>query len=304
MKFGYRDRIILLVVCVIIIFAVGIVVFIKPKYQDLQKDKKDRDKAKQDWSVQLEKFTQINDRQDKIEKNFDKATDVALNFTDEMDSVALDNFLRETFANTEQHVKDGVQLNGGLAVSDEGTAGLSYYFYTPSAVTYPLYEAADMDGSLAKALAEKRKESDILSARPAQTVGGSVATFVVKINREDAFKLIDAVHDYAVKHKDAMIINSVTISDYKFRGGLELDEEGNVVKPNTPAAQQPAEGEGGQTAQNAEDNEPKGTSDVTIAYTVYYMQEPKKPDLGPAYDASVWDTDAWRTYSSAEKTAE
>ncbi len=301
MKFGYRDRIILLVMCVIIIFGAGIFIFIKPKYQELQKDKKARDDLKSAWSVQLDKFNNINTRQDKIEEHFKKATDISLNFTDEMDSVALDNFLREQFGNTEQNVADGARLTGGYTVSDEMTAALSYYYYTPSIVTYPLYEAADMDGSLAKAAAEKRKESDVLSARSGQTVGAGTSSFTITINREDVMTMIDAVHDYAVKNKDAMLINSISISDYKFRGGLTQDNTQTAV-------QQPAEGEEGQAAPaqpSASDEEDKGgTADVTILYTVYYMQEPKKPDLGPKYDPAMWDNGGWETYTSAEQPAE
>lgn len=301
MKFGYRDRIILLVICIVIIFGFGIFLFIKPKYQELLKDKKDRDDLKAAWGVQLDKFNNINSRQDKIEENFKKATDVALNFTDEMDSVALDNFLREKFANTEQNIEDGVTLQGSLAVSDESTAALSYYYYTPSIVTYPLYEAADMDGSLAEAAAEKRKESDVLSARASQTVGAGLSSFTIRTNREDVMTLIDAVHEYAVKNKDAMIINSVAISDYKFKGGLTEED-------TQPAAQQPAEGEEGQPAPAqpaaSEETDKGGTADVTINYTVYYMQEPKKPDLGPKYDPAMWDNGGWKTYTSAEPTAE
>jgi len=303
MKFGYRDRIILLVVCVIIIFGVGIVVFIKPKYEKLQADKKARDQAVTDWNIQLDHFNAINTRQETIERNFTKANDVAANFTDEMDAVALDTFLREKFANTEKNIEDGMKLTSTLAVSDEGTASISYYYYTPSIVTYSLYEAADMDGSLAEAAAEKRKESDVLSQRAAQTVGASLSNFTITVNREDVMALLDAVHDYAVKNKDAMLVNTVAITDYKFQGGL-TPEEGQPAQ-TTP----PAEGEEGEaqtpTQQTAGTNEEQaGTSDVAITYTVYYMQEPKKPELGPKYDPTVWDTDAWRTYVSAETPAE
>lgn len=297
MKFGYRDRIVLLVACVIIIFGVGIIVFIKPKYQDLQKNKKSRDKLQQEWSIQLDKFNAINSRQEKIEKDFKTATDVASNFTDEMDGVGLDNFLREKFANTEQHIKDGMKLTDSLSVTDETTGTLNYYYYTPSVVTYPLFEAADMDGSLATALAEKRKESDVLSSRASQTVGAGNASFVVTINREDAFALIDAVHDYAVKNKDTMIINSVMISDYKFLQGLTEEQIADLATKK--AAATPSE-----TPAENDEEEVKGTANVAISYTVYYMQEPMKPELGEKYDETVWDTDAWRSYGSAEKTAE
>ena len=299
MKFGYRDRIVLLIACVVIIFGIGIVVFIKPKYEDLKKDKKARDEAKKNWNIQLEQFDGITDRQSKLEEDFKTATDESKKFSTSMDAVELDNFLREKFMNTEEHIEDGVRLSSALSVSDETTTSLSYYYYTPSIVTYPLYELADMDGSLAAAAAEKRKESDVLSARAGQTVGSGNASFAITVNRKDAMALIDGIHDYAVKNKDAMLLHSVTFSDYKFLGGLELDENGNVVKDNTTA--QPANpDETPSTTGGEEEEDEGGTALMTVTYSIYYMQEPTKPDVGPAYDPSVWDTDAWKTYSHAE----
>lgn len=292
MKFGYRDRIVLLIACVIIIFGIGIVLFIKPKYEDLKTDKKARDKAKQEWTEQLSKFEGIPDRQKKLEDDFKTATDEAKNFVTAMDGVELDDFLREKFMNTEEHIEHGVRLNGNLSVSDQSSTSLSYYYYSPSVVTYPLYELADMDGSLAKAAAEKRYEADVLSSRASQSVGAGDATFSVIVNRKDAMALIDGIHDYAVKNKDAMLLHSVSFSDYKFLGGLELDENGQVKKDDTA---QPTTG-----GEEEEEEDLGGTSLMTVSYSVYYMQEPTKPDVGPSYDPDVWKTDAWRTYSQAE----
>lgn len=299
MKFGYRDRIVLLIACVVIIFGIGIVLFIKPKYESLKKDKKARDEAKKEWAIQLEKFDGIPGRQDKLNADFETAKGESKKFVDSMDAIDLDNFLREKFMNTEEHIEHGMRLDGGLSVSDAGTASLNYYYYTPSVVTYPLYELADMDGSLAKAAADKRHESDVLSTRAAQTVGAGDATFALKVNRKDAMALIDAVHDYAVKNKDAMILHSVTFSDYKFLGGLELDEDGNVKKDDTAQTANPDETTPG-TTEGEEEEDLGGTATMTVSYSVYYMQEPTKPDVGPSYDPSVWETDAWRTYSQAE----
>lgn len=292
MKFGYRDRIVLLIACVIIIFGIGIVLFIKPKYEDLKTDKKARDKAKQEWTEQLSKFEGIPDRQKKLEDDFKTATDEAKNFVTAMDGVELDDFLREKFMNTEEHIEHGVRLNGNLSVSDQSSTSLSYYYYSPSVVTYPLYELADMDGSLARAAAEKRYEADVLSSRASQSVGAGDATFSVIVNRKDAMALIDGIHDYAVKNKDAMLLHSVSFSDYKFLGGLELDENGQVKKDDTA---QPTTG-----GEEEEEEDLGGTSLMTVSYSVYYMQEPTKPDVGPSYDPDVWKTDAWRTYSQAE----
>ena len=299
MKFGYRDRIILLVVCVIVIFGIGIFVFIKPKYEKLKDHRDQRDTLADEWKIQLHEFEMIPTRQTKIEKNYQEATDIAENFTDEMNAVELDQFLQEQFMNIEDHVDDDgkatVKLVSGLSVSDETTASLGYYYYTPSIVTYALYEYADMDGSLAAAAAEKRKEADILSARGSQSVGAGTSSFTVLITREDTMKLIDAIHQYAVDHSDAMLIRSVDFEDYHF----------NSVPGQTGAAAATpgAEGETGATAgaNTGITEETEGYTKVTISYDVYYMQEPTKPDVGPSYDASVWDNGQWKTYGGTEE---
>ena len=106
--------------------------------------------------------------------------------------------------------------------------------------------------------------------------------------------LIDAVRKYAVDNKDSMLLQSVSITDFDFNGDpLERDAQGNII--GTPPT--PKEGE--------EELEPDeyGYTDVTFDFQVYYIQEPTEPDVGEAYDKSIWDGDAWRNYVS-EKTAE
>ena len=162
---------------------------------------------------------------------------------------------------------------------------MNYYYYTPSIVTYPLYEYADMDGSLAEAAAEKRKASDVLSARGNQTVGVGTANFTIQINREDTMALLDAVRAYAVDHSDAMLIRSVSLAQYSFN--------------TTPGAETTTTEEGEeQTAETTQTDLKKGVregyTDVTINYEVYYMQEPTEPDVGPEYDKTIWDGKDWK----------
>lgn len=291
MKLGYRDRIILLIVMIIVVFAIGIFVFIKPQWEDLEKNKKDLKTAKDEWSQQLVKYDNINAIRDNINKRYGEALTISEGFTDEMDSTQLDQFLQETFINIEQHIKNDVQMVSGSTISDMGTASMAYYYYTPDVVTYPLYEHADFDGSLEKAAREKMKEATILSGRSTQTVGNGNAQLSFKINREDTMALIDAVRKYAVDNNDAMLLKSVKITNYDFNGTpLERDEEGNIIgEPEEPEEGEP-------------ELEPDeiGYSEVAFDFQVYYMQEPTKPDVGEAYDAAVWNSDAWKNYVAAE----
>ncbi len=294
MKLGYRDRIILLVVMVIVVFAIGIFAFIKPQWEKLDANKTKLQQAESDWSMKMSDFERINTIRDGIEKRYSESLTICEGFTDEMDSTQLDQFLQTQFMNIEKHIKNDVELAGGSTISDLGTATLAYYYYTPSIVTYPLYEAADFDGSLAKEVQQKCKESIILAARTSQIVGNGNASLTFKINKEDTMALIDAVHQYAVDNKDALLLREVTISEYDFNGDpLERNNDGEIIgTPPTPA-------------DDEEELEPDeyGYTEVTFDFQVYYIQEPTKPDVGDAYDKSVWDGDAWRSYVS-EKTAE
>lgn len=286
MKLGYRDRIILLVVLVVVILAIGIFVFIKPQWKKLTENQKKLETAKTEWSETLQSFERINTMRETITKRRGEAYDISQVFTDEMDATQLDQFIQENFINIDKFKEDKVELVNNIAVGDEASTSLGYYYYTPSVVTYPLYEYADFDGSLAKATAEKLNESTVLGGRDAQNVGVGNATLTLKITREDTMALIDSVRAYAEEHKDAMLIQSISIKEYDFNG--KPSEAGATPNPEAPAT--PAAGE--------EDNVTPGYTEVTFVYQVFYMQEPTevKEAVGPAYDASVWDGNEWKSY--------
>lgn len=289
MKLGYRDRIIILVVLVIVILGLGIFLFVKPQWEKLNSNKETLETLEDDWEQKLTEFDRIPARQQTIKERYQEGLTLSTEFTDEMTSVELDQFLRDKFINTPQNLENDVRVKDSISISNLGTSSISYYYYVPSIVTYPLYEAADLDGSLALEAAKKLLDSNILAARSTQTVGSSSATLKLKINREDTMTLLDAVNTYAAQNKDAMLIESVTLEAADFNENLVLedeedqqyDEEGNPIA--------------GEEAATGLNDLRKGYTDVTIAYRVFYMQEPTEPDVGPAYDKTIWDGDAWRT---------
>lgn len=291
MKFGYRDRIILMVVLIVVILGVGIFAMIKPKWETLSANKAALESAKTDWDAQLLEFTRIPARQANIKKRYEEGAKTATEFTDEMTALELEEFLQEKFLNIETFKNNEVEMKETLKVTEQAATPLSYYYYIPNIVTYPLYEYADLDGSLAQEAAEKLLESNILAARTTQSVGSSQSSFTVRIQKEDLMSLLDAVKSYAESNHDAMMISSVEIAEYDFNANIEgdeevvaeLDEEGNPI-PAAPTA----------NAGVKKVNVKKNFTDVTITYNVYYMQEPKEPDVGPVYDETIWDGDEWR----------
>ncbi|MCQ2407406.1 MAG: hypothetical protein MJ065_02620 [Oscillospiraceae bacterium] len=304
MKLGYRERVVLIIVLLIAIFGLGIFVFIKPQWEQLTDNKKQREKLQVEWEGKLAEFDRINPTRDKIQKRVSEGSDLAQKFTAEMTSVELAEFLQKNFINTEKNTADEVILKESVSVSDPGTASLSYYYYRPNVVTYPLYENADFDGSLAKAVEEKMKEANTFALHSAQTAGSSAATFTMLINREDAMEFLDAIYNYCSGSKETMMIESVTLKECDFNENYE--EDGNTpAAPVQPAANDDEEGEDGEGEAEAPAptaNEPAeipdgikpGYTEVTVAYRVFYMQKPTPADVGDEYHKEIWDGEEWR----------
>ncbi len=297
MKLGYRDRVVLLIAIVAVILGIGIFVFIRPKISELKTKKAELADVENNWNAQLQKYSLIEKRQNNIKKRYEEGCKLADEFSPEMSSVELDKFLRDKFLNTEQFIKDKVELQDSVSFSNIGTSGLSYYYYTPNIVTYPLYESADLDDSLKNAVVEKLADSEILKARSAQTVGSSAAGFSILVKREDAMTLLNAVNEYATKNRDTMMIESVEFADCNFNekylkkddnnaddeDEVETDEDGNEIM------QQKDEDD------KVPDGVKPGYTLAKISYRVFYMQKPTEPYVGDPYDATIWDGDAWRT---------
>lgn len=289
MKLSYRERIVLIVAIVIVIFGIGIFVFIKPKYQKMKKSKETLDTVEEQWKQKLVTFNRIPSIQDSINKNYQTGLDLSSGFTDEMTSVEMDEFL-QGFLNTDDFIEDKVAVKSAMTVSDEKQSAINFYYYAPNVVTYPLYEAADLDGSLAKAAEEKLHDVNLISGKKAQSISAGTESFTVKIKRENLMTFLDAVEKYAKDNKDAMLITSVKLADCNFNEDLEdgtgaqqgqVDDEGNPVPV--------------QNANNGTNGAEKDYTEVTVDYIAYYIQEPQKPDVGPAYDETIWNGNEWRT---------
>ena len=291
MKLSYRDRIILIFAIVIVILGIGIFVFIKPKYEKMKKNKADLKVAQEDWNTKLLEFDRIPVRQGVINDTYAEGLKISEGFTNEMTSVEMDEFLQQFF-NIDQFVTDKVDAKKDMSVSNEKATTIGYYYYTPNIVTYPLYEAADLDGSIQKAVEEKLHDVRILAARKAQTVSDGEESFTVLLKRENLMSFLDELEKYAREHSDAMLITSVKLEDCNFHEDLEdgtgaqagqVDADGNPVQV---AAPKNANNKGGFK---------KDYTEATIEYKAYYIQEPTKPDVGPAYDKTIWDGNDWRT---------
>jgi hypothetical protein len=293
MKLNYRERIILIIAIVVVIFGVGIFVFIKPKYEKMKSNKEQFERLDKEWKTQLTKFQDIPERQQMVKDTYKKGLDISQHFTDEMTSVQMDEYI-QSLLNTEENIKNKASAKQSNTLKDEQTTSIGYFYYTPNIVTYPLYEAADLNGTLAKEAAEKLKESNILSARKSQTISGGEQTFTIRIKYQDLMTFLDKVISEAKSKDDSMLITGVKVDGADFNDGTPGQKKDDENAQNNDDEDE----DDNQNQQNKDPNANKvikpGYADVTITYKALYIQEPREPEVGPDYDETIWNGNEWR----------
>ena len=141
-----------------------------------------------------------------------------------------------------------------LTMTDPEAAPLDFYYGTPHELSYNLNQHADLDGSMAKALAEKLREYLVLSARTAQDVATRTSTIECRAKKEDLMNFLAEIK----KMDTTVLVESVTVSDYTFCPEEDAD-------PNWTAEER---------AENIDH------STMTIVVKFYSVPVPTAADLG------------------------
>ena len=215
MKLNYREKVILGAVLAFIIILAGIFGLIKPKAQDIKDDKKTL-AAKQDEKEDIEKkIDEIEPLKKDIDTLYKETNDMVDDFVEYNDIFTpdlLDQYMQE-YAD-KCNVKVSTLNVGALA---NGT--IDYYYFTPTTLSEELFASADVNGDQ-QALREKDEaESTSLSEREKGQAMTAQYGISVKGKKEDIWAYMDAIKEI----DDAVIINSVAISDYTF--GEDLSDE-------------------------------------------------------------------------------
>lgn len=267
---SYRDKMVILVISIIIILVAGFFALIKPKYDKLVTDTSTYETTKTEWDGIKQKLDAIPGLKDQITEQYTTAKKDAEMFVNPALGDTNDNFTSEHINYTvDQYIQpalDAANLDvSAFSLGSAGSIGVSYYYYAPNVVTYSLLEAADINGNYAEKVSEATKTEAVLSEVQTTDMLGQNISLSVKGTREQLMTFLDAIKD----DKNAILVDNVTISDYKFQGGLEenevvtVDAEGNEVR----------------TVVKPSDDE-EGYSMLQLSVTFYNAKEIDVPDLG------------------------
>lgn len=216
MKLSYRDRIILIFVSLVAIVLIGIFLGIKPLSKEIKTNRAELEKQEKKMAEIQAEIDRIPGLEKDIKESYKTSVEIAGKFTEQRDPNGLDKFLQPVIN------ENLLDVNSTFYPGEAGIVHLEYYYVTPNILTYPLAEAADLDGSLSKEAAKSMMNTIVLSSRSVEGVVGSTVEFDFKAKKEDILKFIDDVKAF----DETIIIKSIAIDDYTF--GEDSDDPDEV----------------------------------------------------------------------------
>lgn len=202
---SYRDKIILLVIIVIAIFLVGVFVFIKPTSEKISSNKMELETVKAEQERIENVIAEIPSIEENIKTEYNNAKELSNGFAQHRETYDAEISLQELF-NT-----NAVNINS-ITAEPAAAEDIEFYYYTPNVVTYPLFEAADINGNLAEATSEKLKASTVFSNVEVQQVEAYSLTISFNGQKEGINNLLNGIKDLG----ENVLVTNLTIDDYTF----------------------------------------------------------------------------------------
>lgn len=287
-----RDKLIIIIITIIAVLVAGFFALIRPKYKALVNDTATLVATQAEWDGIEAKLNAIPGLKDNITEIYNDSSKTAKIFVNEAFADVNKTYSTEKVnAAIDEHIQSAIDESNlkvsSFSISGAASSSISYIYYTPNIVTYSLLEAADVNGNYAEEITEKLRTATTLNERTVAEVMTNSVAMSVTGKKEDLMTFLDKIKD----DKNAILVQSVDISDYTFSGGLEeeevqqqpqvveqvepqLDDEGNPIEVETQAATEAPRSNNDEVAPG------EGTSEMSIVVTFYNAKPIDKPDLG------------------------
>lgn len=215
MKMSYRDRMIALIVIVVALVLAGVFAIVKPLTTKISTNKASLASVTAEKEEIENTISKIDGLGDTIKSEYNESKAFAENFTDSRETYQADQFIQEYFNNNSVEVLS-------VTANEATNETIDFYSYTPNVVTYPLLEAADINGTIAEETAEKLKTSTVLASLESQEVEVYSLDIQFYTKKDDILALIDDLKNL----DENILITNLEIEDYTFAE----DEKDNSLK--------------------------------------------------------------------------
>ena len=231
MKLSKQERIGAFVIAVIVILALGIFLFIKPRFETIQNTTATLETKQREYVAAVEKQSTKDPLRTQVLEAYKQGETLADMFFPELCNYDAEAEFRAFLAQCESNI-----LVESLSVSSPGTSTLSPTFYSSSEVTYALksYVTQGLEPTEEELAAENRRNILSEALGSGQTVGSTTITFTVNaIEQQELMNFCDEVNSYikdehGTPTRKALMISGISMEFSDIRE--EYDELINEIQ--------------------------------------------------------------------------
>lgn len=281
MKLTKQERIGIFIIAIIIILAVGIFMFIVPKFETIGESNSALDNKRAELTAAVEKQATKEPLKKQVLDAYDAGENLADMFYADMTDYEADMEFKKFVDQLESNV-----LIDQYTIGTPGTASLPTSYFTETEVQYPLkiYATQGVETSEEEQAAAARRDILMNKLGSEQVVGAiSIEVTVSAIDNEELLKFADEVNNYEVveaggKTRKAIMLGGFSIEyreiDEKYNklcDDIEVEAEKAALaelKKNFPDAKWDDE----KTEQNnGEEDEEKQKKSKNVTDTIYEL---------------------------------
>lgn len=214
MKLSKQERIAAVVIVAIVILAVGIFMFIKPRFETINASRASLENKQQEYQIAVEKAAKKEGLRTQVMDAFEEGENLADMFFEEMTVYEAEAEFRAFLEQCGCNV-----IVNEVSVASPTTSTLAPTYFTEDEVVYPLktYATAGIAQTDEEIAAANRQQILRDTLGGSQEVGSITVSFdVVALDQEDIIDFCDAVNNY-MKEEDgkptrkACMLNGIAI---------------------------------------------------------------------------------------------
>ncbi len=215
MKMSKQERIAVLILSIIVILAVGVFVFIKPKYEAIGTSRTNLANVKSEYQSALDKQATKDDLKQQVLDAYAAGETLADIFFAEMTTYQADEEVRAFL----EQCKTNIKVNA-VSVSDPEVVTLSSTFFSEAEITYPLksYATQGLEPTEEELAAAARKQILVNTLSNPQEIGAiTVSLDVSVLDKADFFAFCDEVNSYFKEEHGESVRKAVSM------GGVSVE---------------------------------------------------------------------------------
>ncbi len=260
MKLNYREKLFLLIFSVVVLVIIFCAWPIRSLRKKIEQNESKREIVLADWEEKHRLIDEIPNIEKQIEKLYNESSEYSKIFIESKTNDEVDQYVADILNDAAEYVnknnllENSVEIYGKDEIMEQKDLPLEFSYYSPLVVSYPIMQAADINGNLMetenKDLYEKCLNATKIETLEAQDVEIHEQEIEVVCNKTGFLKFIDklAEVDSGIK-----VVNiKVDSPEYNFREEIE--------------------------AQPPFDIQP-GYSKISITIRYYTMQKIAKPEF-------------------------